>query len=308
MKRFLLVLTTLFLCVLCAAQQKNARVTLKNGTVLSGELVELDPLSHLVLKVAGLSTRIGMDQVAAVETDSPAREAEVSTAEETLSEPEPEPKAEPEATPEYKPFHRSAAVPDSFSIQVGNTRVEMVLVRGGVFQMGYNGRGSGSYASAPIHSVRLSDYYVSKEPVTLEQARVILGKKLINARVLNKHYAPTSWDQAHTLAGSLAKTSGLPVRMITEAEWEYLAASGRAPSIKTFKEESEWCLDFFGKYPVNAQSLQDPTGPAQGDAHVVRGWYSAGNEKYKRVSAAPGTFVPATVRIVLPASEYKKEK
>lgn len=67
MKRFFLTLIMLLALFVADAQQKTAKVTLKNGTSLLGTVTELDPLSHVTIIIAGIETRIDMNQVQSIE-------------------------------------------------------------------------------------------------------------------------------------------------------------------------------------------------------------------------------------------------
>ena len=312
MKRILLVVALLLAATLCFAQQKTARVTLKNGTVLSGWLVELDPMSHLVINVAGLETRIEMDNVISVENVETAKTVETDKTVETPKTVEPvktvkaeESSESPKATNAIKPVTESLDVPDSFTIPLENASIEMVLVKGGGFMMGFDGYRSLRYYSEPIHPVRLNSFYVSKEPITIQQAREILNKKLFNAKVIYGHYAPISWDPAKELANKLSEKSNLPVRLISEAEWEYIATSDWADAIKTTGNESEWCYDYFADYQATQEPLLNPLGPEKGGAHVVRVWSVDKSERHMRVVPQSGYSVPTAIRIVLPAADYK---
>ena len=301
MKRILLVVALLLAASLCFAQQKTARVTLKNGTVLSGSLVELDPMSHIVINVAGLETRIEMGNVASVETVQTAGTVEPAKPVKTVEELS----QASEATVTIEPVIESLDVPGSFTIPLENSTIEMVLVKGSGFMMGFDGYRSLRFFSEPVHPVRLNSFYVSKEPITIQQARDILNKKLFNAKVIYGHYAPISWDPANELAKKLSEKINLPVRLISEAEWEYIATSDGANAIKTTENEFEWCNDFFANYQDNQEPLLNPLGPEKGGAHVVRVWSVNKDERHQRVVPQSGYSVPTAIRIVLPAADYK---
>ena len=51
-----------------SASSEQATVKLKNGTTISGKIKSFDPLTSIVLIIAGKETKIPMSQVANVET------------------------------------------------------------------------------------------------------------------------------------------------------------------------------------------------------------------------------------------------
>ena len=67
MKRLFLTLIMLLAFFVAGAQQKAAKVTLKNGTSLSGTVTEFNPLSYVTIIIAGIETRIDMNQVQSIE-------------------------------------------------------------------------------------------------------------------------------------------------------------------------------------------------------------------------------------------------
>jgi len=285
MRRLILCLYILFSCIFCLGQEKSVRITLKSGTVLTGQLVELDPSSHLVLRIADIDSRIEMDSVSSIESEN------------TI--------VASQQTDTQEPFVESFDGPSSFIIPLKGEQIEMVLINGGDFLMGYDGRGSRSFCSEPIHPVRLNSFYVSKTPVSIEQARIILEKKNIGIANSFGNYAPSSWNFANTVAEKLAEHSGLPVHMITEAQWEYIATSKYVKSIIYQDYEYEWCYDLFDTYPETEEPVLNPSGPETGYLHTFRGWFSEKNEYYKRNKAYSGNSIGAVVRIVLQAADYK---
>ena len=67
MKKILLV-TLLVLCgSLIHMSADDVKVTMKNGTVFTGELKEFDPSDHVTVVVAGIETTIPISEVASVE-------------------------------------------------------------------------------------------------------------------------------------------------------------------------------------------------------------------------------------------------
>ena len=286
MKRLLfLAALCLMICMNAIGQTKVTRVILKNGTVLTGRLVEIDPSSHLVLSIADVDTRIEMEKVASIE----AVEQEVLPEKNDLVE---------------NSFIEVLDVPESFVIDLDGTQVEMLLIRGGDFMMGFDGRHSLEYYSEPVHPVRLSSFYVCKEVLTNEQVTILTGKKPAFSGAKG-HYKTRKWSQATFVVETLAERTHYPLRLITEAEWEYLATSQHAYSFIWGVDENEWCLDFFQEpYPETREPIVNPTGPATGKCHVMREWDISGNEIYKRKNEYYAG-EQAAIRVVMPAAEYR---
>ncbi len=119
---------------------------------------------------------------------------------------------------------------------------EMVLVKGGSFKMGSN---TGEADEKPVHTVNLSDFYIGKYEVTVEQYKYYcseVGKSLPpepksqwydehpnavkwiwkdNFPILN-----VSWKEANEYCEWLSKKTGQNYSLPTEAQWEYAARGG----------------------------------------------------------------------------------
>lgn len=186
----------------------------------------------------------------------------------------------------------------------------MVFVDGGTFTMGsYSGSGL-SPEEMPAHSVSLSDFYIAKVTINQKQWTAIMGENPLWDESYGKgdEYPANfiSYQQAQQFIDLLSQYSGLKFRMPTEAEWEYAACGGpysngfnysgsNNPSLVAWSSENantqmhpsallqsnelglydmsgnlwEWCSDWYGSYTYNGGN--DPTGPATGTKHVVRG-------------------------------------
>jgi len=93
----------------------------------------------------------------------------------------------------------------------------------------------GNYDMKPAHKVTLDGYYLSKYEVTNNEYAVYLkinGKEWPPGREPHEDYFNNypvlvpSWYEAKNYCAWVAKVSGLPFDLPTEAQWEYAARSG----------------------------------------------------------------------------------
>jgi formylglycine-generating enzyme required for sulfatase activity len=221
---------------------------------------------------------------------------------------------------------------------------EMVAVPGGTFMMGAE---DGADDERPVHRVELRGFHLGARQITnVEYVRFVRATghrapgvhelPLIVARggregerAFRQLAAPyvwldgrlpeqrlahpvtlVRWADAAAYCRWLADRTGIPVRLPTEAEWEYAARAGRAsiyptgdaidPAVANFLEEPslkrfngtravgsyppnplglfdmagnvwEWVSDWYsGTYYAEAPAL-DPRGPDEGRFRVIRG-------------------------------------
>lgn len=111
--------------------------------------------------------------------------------------------------------------------------LELCPIAGGEFQMG---SGSGRDDEAPIHAVRLDEYYLARFPVTNAQYRLFVEDaghrepSYCGDHHFNEPGQPVvgvSWHDASAFCRWLAAKTGQPYHLPTEAEWER-AARGSA--------------------------------------------------------------------------------
>lgn len=171
----------------------------------------------------------------------------------------------------------------------------MLYIEGGTFLMGATLEQE-PYArenEKPAHYVLLSDYYIGKYEISIQQLEALLDKEF--SAYERNHGAPKyTWTDWKMVLNLIYEYSGVEFDFPTEAQWEYAARGGNKGNGYTYsggnsissienkenelglvgmaRSHSEWCKDAFNKY--SGFPLETNPYYTQGLGHVVRG----GNE------------------------------
>ena len=285
MKKVICLVLFLSSFVFCFSQQKIARVTLKSGVSITGTIAELNPASHVIIQVAGVNSRIEMGDIASIEDISPAS-VETSVIPMEVSEPNPV-------------LLDDGDFPETYTLKVGPFDIEMVLVRGAIFDMGYDGRGSLGKHSEPIHKVQLSSFYVNKAALSKDFVSFLKNKNRINSEN-DKKYSPSSWKDAQSVADALSANTNQKFSLITEAQCEYILTSDVIDRIDLDKTEIIWCYDYYDDYVRSSKPQVDPTGPREGRYHVLRILTAKDTDIYSRYYYSVNG---NSIRVSIPASK-----
>ena len=136
---------------------------------------------------------------------------------------------------------------------------EMVLVKGGCFQMG-DIIGNGDDDERPVHEVCLDDFYIGKYEVTQSEWMEIMGKNPSAFQDCDDcPVENVSWKEVKKYIKKLNKKTGKNYRFLTEAEWEYAARSGGK------KEQwaglsDEVLIDDYAWFEENSHAQPQPVG------------------------------------------------
>lgn len=171
--------------------------------------------------------------------------------------------------------------------------LEMVYIPKGEFLMGSEGNEAGE---RPVHRVVISQpFCVGAFEVTQKQYREVMGENPAKNKLQGDDLPVSSvnWYQAQDFINKLnEREDGPDYRLLTEAEWEYIAAtpggesncrherSGKAEPASSLEPNTlgvrgmfgnvwEWVGDWHGDYPKSP--VTDPKGPATGTEKVKRG-------------------------------------
>jgi len=165
------------------------------------------------------------DEPAVDEEDEEA--SEVVVVQETVSEEPATPVVEP--APEKTPTADNKTIQDS--LKSGGKGPVMVVIPAGKFAMGSTSAKNSN--ERPRHDVSVNKIAASQYEITFSQYDLFAkakGKKIPDSLYLDRETHPVifiSWDDAYYYTKWLTEETGQKYRLATEAEWEYLASTGK---------------------------------------------------------------------------------
>jgi formylglycine-generating enzyme required for sulfatase activity len=135
---------------------------------------------------------------------------------------------------------------------------EMILVRGGTFQMG---SAIGVEDEEPVHEVTIDDFYIGRFEVTQQQWRMIMEGDTNKCYFEGCGSCPVervSWYNVLEFIEKLNQKTQMNYRLPTEAEWEYAARGGSLT--KGYRYSGSNCEDSISWNVGNSQQKTHPVG------------------------------------------------
>jgi len=184
---------------------------------------------------------------------------------------------------------------------------EMVFIQGGTFEMG-DVWGDGDEDERPVHTVTVSDFYMSKYEVTQKLWKEVMGNNPSSFSGCDDcPVENVSWNDIQEFLKKLNRKTGKNYRLPYEAEWEYAArgggkkdykysgsnnadevawydgnSGGKTHPVGTKKPNAlglydmsgnvwEWCEDWYDDNYYKNSPTVNPKGPGSGTFRVLRG-------------------------------------
>lgn len=185
---------------------------------------------------------------------------------------------------------------------------DMVYIEGGKFMMGATADQESEFREfeRPVHEVQLDGFHIGRTPVTQQQWEAVMGYNPSCFKGEKLPVEQVSWVDCHKFISKLNALTGKKFRLLTEAEWEYVARGGTKghdgkfaggdalDDIAWYKDNSdskthpvatkspnelgiydmsgnvwEWCQDWKG--PFQPSPVINPKGPTSGSYRIFRG-------------------------------------
>ena len=230
-------------------------------------------------------------------------------------------------------------VSDPGNLIANTLGMRLAYIPAGRFDMGSPPEEKGRQPDEFQHAVLLTrPFRISATEVTQAQWQAVMGANRSHFKGDDLPVEKVSWRDAVAFCERLSELEGGTYRLPTEAEWEYACRATTTTRFSTITDElgtiawyaansdehthpvgskrtnawglydmhgnvSEWCSDYYEpQYPTVA--VTDPTGPAEGKYHVMRGgswgYFLRACRNAARSSALPAyQFIQTGFRVVM---------
>ncbi len=189
----------------------------------------------------------------------------------------------------------------------GGATMEMIWCEPGTFKMGSPPTETGRFEDEAQHVVKITrGFWLGKYEVTQRQWESVMHSNLSRFKGPDHPIENISWHDCMTFVRRVRSEAKIPVRLPTEAEWEYacragsenaISGNGKLPDMAWYDDNSEcqthevgthtpnawgffdmhgnvleWCADWFS---VPTGDVVDPKGPPSGSFKMLRGgcWF-----------------------------------
>ena len=207
----------------------------------------------------------GPARVAEVDTDTMTVLSDEDEDETGAADPAPAETVSVEPAPAVAPPAKTATRPSGEIIEdelkSGGAGPRMVVIPAGAFQMGSSR--STSPEERPRREVSVAQFAVSQYEITVAQytqfaAASGRGQPAASGQTQNSPVRSVSWDDARAYAAWLSAETGQRYRLASEAEWEYMASTGKRTSFWWGREPGVGRAHCF-----DCESGLDTGGPAR---------------------------------------------
>jgi formylglycine-generating enzyme required for sulfatase activity len=143
----------------------------------------------------------------------------------------------------------------------GDIKLDLVSIPAGEFEMG----SSDDASEKPIHKVKISrQFYMGKYDVTQAQYEVVMGKNPSVFKGASLPVETVSFVEVEEFCKKASKLTSKPLRLPTEAEWEYACRAGT--KMKFYSGDNDAALAQAGWFNGNAEGKTHPVGQKKPNA------------------------------------------